>query len=106
MSRSRIPSGQNLGNPIFKLLRTRSTSFRSQYTQIFLELPSGARSISRDSLARTITMADQHEHVINWDEAMQQVGEDEDFLRELLNDLRGELESQLAAIAAIIQVRV
>jgi hypothetical protein len=50
-------------------------------------------------------MADQHEDVINWDEAMQQVGEDEDFLRELLNDLRGELESQVAAIAAIIQVR-
>lgn len=49
-------------------------------------------------------MAGQHEDVIDWDEAMQQVGEDDDFLRELLNDLRGELESQVAAIAAIIQV--
>jgi hypothetical protein len=50
-------------------------------------------------------MADQHADVINWDEAMQQVGEDEDFLRELLNDLRSELESQLNAVTAIIQVR-
>jgi hypothetical protein len=51
-----------------------------------------------------IIMADQPADVINWDEAMQQVGEDEDFLRELLNDLRGELESQLNAVTAIIQV--
>ena len=43
--------------------------------------------------------------VINWEEAMQQVGEDEEFLKELLTDLRGEVESQLSEIAAIIQVR-
>ena len=42
--------------------------------------------------------------IINWEEAMQQVGEDEEFLRELLTDLRGEVESQLSNIAAIIQV--
>lgn len=42
--------------------------------------------------------------VINWDEAMQQVGDDEEFLRELLADLRSETESQLGIIAAIIQV--
>lgn len=36
---------------------------------------------------------------------MQQVGEDEEFLRELLADLRNELDSQLATIAGIIQVR-
>lgn len=43
--------------------------------------------------------------VINWEEAMQQVGDDEEFLRELLADLRTETETQLGAIAAIIQVR-
>lgn len=48
-------------------------------------------------------MAD-HSNIINWEEAMQQVGEDEEFLRELLNDLRGEVDSQLSNIAAIIQV--
>ena len=36
---------------------------------------------------------------------MQQVGDDEEFLRELLNDLRIEIETQLGHIAAIIQVR-
>lgn len=48
-------------------------------------------------------MASHHE-VINWEEAMQQVGEDEEFLKELLTDLRGEVESQLSDIGAIIQV--
>jgi HPt (histidine-containing phosphotransfer) domain-containing protein len=43
--------------------------------------------------------------VINWEEAMQQVGDDEEFLRELLADLRSETETQIGAIAAIIQVR-
>lgn len=43
--------------------------------------------------------------IINWDDAMQQVGEDEEFLRELLNDLRTETDTQLGNIAAIIQVR-
>jgi hypothetical protein len=41
--------------------------------------------------------------VINWDEAMQQVGDDEEFLRELLGDLRTELQTQIQTIAAIIQ---
>lgn len=44
--------------------------------------------------------------VINWEEAMQQVGDDEEFLRELLADLRTETETQVGAIAAIIQVSV
>jgi hypothetical protein len=43
--------------------------------------------------------------VIHWEDAMQQVGDDEEFLRELLADLRSETELQLQAIAAIIQVR-
>ena len=46
------------------------------------------------------------EDVIDWDEAMQQCGEDEEFLHELLNDFRGELETQLASIAETIQVRI
>ena len=36
---------------------------------------------------------------------MQQVGEDEEFLRELLNDLRTETDAQLSTIAVIVQVR-
>ncbi|GAX21027.1 hypothetical protein FisN_1Lh301 [Fistulifera solaris] len=43
------------------------------------------------------------EEIIDWDEAMQQCGEDEEFLHELLNDFRGELETQLASIAETIQ---
>jgi hypothetical protein len=42
--------------------------------------------------------------VIDWDEAMQQCGEDEEFLRELLADLRSETETQLVSIEATIQV--
>lgn len=36
--------------------------------------------------------------VIDWDEAMEQCGDDEDFLRELLADLRGEISAQLEKI--------
>jgi hypothetical protein len=43
--------------------------------------------------------------IINWEGAMQQVGDDEEFLRELLNDLRVETDTQLNNVAAIIQVR-
>ena len=43
--------------------------------------------------------------VIQWNEAMDQCGNDEEFLRELLVDLRTEADTQLAAIGAIIQVR-
>jgi hypothetical protein len=43
--------------------------------------------------------------VIDWDEAMQQCGEDEEFLRELLADLRSETDTQMAKIAETIQVR-
>lgn len=44
--------------------------------------------------------------VIDWHEAMQQCGDDEEFLRELLADLRTETETQLASILSTIQVRV
>jgi hypothetical protein len=43
--------------------------------------------------------------VIDWQDAMQQCGDDEEFLRELLNDLRTETESQLSNISATILVR-
>ena len=42
--------------------------------------------------------------VIDWSEAMQQCGDDEEFLRELLVDLRTEAETQLTNIQSIIQV--
>ena len=43
--------------------------------------------------------------VIDWDEAMQQCGEDEEFLRELLADLRSEMDTQVAKITETINVR-
>ena len=43
--------------------------------------------------------------VIDWEEAMQQCGDDEEFLRELLADLRTEMETQVGKIASTIQVR-
>jgi hypothetical protein len=42
--------------------------------------------------------------VIDWDEAMEQCGDDEDFLRELLADLRGETAAQVAKIEETIRV--
>ena len=42
--------------------------------------------------------------VIDWTEAMQQTGDDEEFLRELLADLRQETDTQVANIEQIIQV--
>ena len=42
--------------------------------------------------------------VIDWDEAMQQCGEDEEFLRELLADLRSETDTQMAKIEETIMV--
>jgi hypothetical protein len=43
--------------------------------------------------------------VIDWDEAMQQCGDDEEFLRELLADLKSETETQVVNIEATIAVR-
>lgn len=43
--------------------------------------------------------------VIDWDEAMQQCGDDEEFLLELLGDLRDETDSQMATMEEIIEVR-
>ena len=43
--------------------------------------------------------------VIDWDEAMEQCGDDEDFLRELLADLRGEISAQLEKIDDSLEVR-
>lgn len=36
--------------------------------------------------------------IIDWDEAMEQCGDDEEFLRELLADLRGEVDQQVTKI--------
>ena len=44
--------------------------------------------------------------VIDWDEAMQQCGDDEEFLRELLGDLRTETDTQMSQMEIIIQVRL
>jgi len=42
--------------------------------------------------------------VIDWDEAMQQCGDDEEFLRELLDDLRSETDTQMSKIQETIDV--
>jgi ferritin-like metal-binding protein YciE len=49
-------------------------------------------------------MTDSDE-VIDWDEAMQQCGEDEEFLRELLDDLRSETDTQMDKMEEIIKVK-
>jgi HPt (histidine-containing phosphotransfer) domain-containing protein len=41
--------------------------------------------------------------VIDWDEAMQQCGDDEEFLLELLGDLRDETDGQMARMEEIVQ---
>lgn len=43
-------------------------------------------------------------HVIDWVEAMEQCGDDEDFLRELLSDLRGEVDAQIVKIDDVLKV--
>lgn len=45
-------------------------------------------------------------HVIDWVEAMEQCGDDEDFLRELLSDLRGEIDAQIVRMDEVLQVRL
>jgi hypothetical protein len=61
-------------------------------------------NLQKKQQASNNTMMAAPSDVINWEEAMQQVGDDEEFLRELLADLRSETETQLGAIAGIIQV--
>eukprot|EP00934_Nitzschia_sp_Nitz4_P000120 Nitzschia sp. Nitz4//scaffold149_size55946//26138//26670//NITZ4_006595-RA/size55946-augustus-gene-0.71-mRNA-1//-1//CDS//3329536812//120//frame0 len=41
--------------------------------------------------------------VIDWEEAMQQCGDDEEFLRELLDDLRTETDAQMLKIEETIR---
>lgn len=41
--------------------------------------------------------------IINWDEAMEQVGGDEEFLKELLNDLQEELSAQVSKLYVAMQ---
>mmetsp|Transcript_24592 Transcript_24592/g.51791 ORF Transcript_24592/g.51791 Transcript_24592/m.51791 type:complete len:139 (+) Transcript_24592:153-569(+) len=42
-------------------------------------------------------------HVIDWVEAMEQCGDDEEFLRELLSDLRGEVDAQMERIDDVLK---
>lgn len=44
-------------------------------------------------------------HVIDWEEAMEQCGDDEEFLRELLSDLKGEVDAQVVKINEVLSVR-
>lgn len=47
--------------------------------------------------------SDKFKHVIDWTEAMEQCGDDEDFLRELLSDLRGEIDAQIVTIDGVLK---
>lgn len=42
--------------------------------------------------------------MIDWEEAMDQCGDDEEFLRELLSDLREEIDAQLVKIEDALKV--
>mmetsp|Transcript_14419 Transcript_14419/g.31255 ORF Transcript_14419/g.31255 Transcript_14419/m.31255 type:complete len:136 (-) Transcript_14419:898-1305(-) len=42
-------------------------------------------------------------HVIDWPEAMDQCGDDEEFLRELLSDLRDEIDEQIVKIDEVLK---
>ena len=44
--------------------------------------------------------------MIDWTEAMEQCGDDEEFLEELLSDLRGEIDEQIVKIDAVLKVRM
>ena len=45
-------------------------------------------------------------HIIDWTEAMEQCGDDEEFLHELLSDLRGEIDAQIVKIDEVLNVSV
>ena len=51
-------------------------------------------------------MSMSQDEIVNWEEAMTQCGDDEEFLRELLADLRQEIDTQVGKIALTIQVCV
>ena len=45
-------------------------------------------------------------NVIDWTEAMEQCGDDEEFLLELLSDLRDEIDEQIVKIDEVLKVRI
>jgi hypothetical protein len=49
--------------------------------------------------------ASEFTHVIDWTEVMERCGDDEDFLRELLSDLRGEIDAQIVKMDEVLEVR-
>jgi hypothetical protein len=49
-------------------------------------------------------MTSNSNEIIDWTEAMEQCGDDEDFLRELLDDLRGEVSAQIEKIDSTLKV--
>jgi hypothetical protein len=63
----------------------------------------GDRDLNTVIFFKTYTAAKMSE-VIDWDEAMQQCGDDEEFLRELLADLRSETDTQVQKIEETIRV--
>jgi hypothetical protein len=61
-------------------------------------------TVSRAPPRKQATAMANPSDVIDWDEAMEQCGDDEEFLRELLADLRGETDAQLIKIDETIKV--
>ena len=42
--------------------------------------------------------------IIDWTEAMEQCGDDEEFLHELLGDLKGEIDTQIVKMDGVLEV--
>jgi hypothetical protein len=74
------------------------TYIAKKNTRLYIQYPAHYPPITMSSATNTA-------EVIDWDEAMQQCGEDEEFLRELLADLRAETDTQMAKIEETIRVR-
>eukprot|EP01082_Thalassiosira_pseudonana_P011992 g10453.t1 g10453 contig4:1906745-1907532(+) len=51
----------------------------------------------------TSAPSSEFSHVIDYTEAMEQCGDDEEFLRELLSDLRGEVDAQIVKIDEVLK---
>jgi len=77
--------------------------------QTLVTIPSSASTMSQSeedvSESGSEESSEFDTDVIDWDEAMEQCGDDEDFLRELLADLRGEISAQLEKIDDSLEVR-
>jgi hypothetical protein len=88
----------NQSIPKFYLLHPAS-AYRKPHRPAFVSLVQQATPTMSSS-----GPGSEYAHVIDWEEAMEQCGDDEDFLRELLSDLRGEVDAQVVKINEVLSV--